>query len=171
MRAGTRTLRQLALLACLALLASPLAAQLSNDTRVRALSKRMMCLCGCNQILGECNHVGCSVSTEMLKKLEVRVAGAESDDLILQAFVQEYGPKVMAQPPASGFTLLAWLMPFVVLIGGTFVVRAVLLRWRRKPAPVTATPNVAPELMARAAAEADRNDWDAAQESRREDGD
>jgi cytochrome c-type biogenesis protein CcmH len=166
MRAATRTLHKFALLAGLALLASPLAAQLSNDTRVRTLSKRMMCLCGCNQILGECNHVGCSVSTEMLKKLEARVAGAESDDLILQAFVQEYGPKVMAQPPASGFTLLAWLMPFVVLIGGTFVVRAVLLRWRRQPATVPATPDIAPELLARAAAEADRDDWDAVQRPR-----
>jgi len=161
MKAGTESFcRGLVLGVVMLALSWPVAAQLSNDTRTRALSKRMMCLCGCNQILGECNHVGCTVSTEMLKKLEARVAGNESDDLILQAFVQEYGPKVLAQPPASGFTLLAWLMPILALIGGSFVVRAFLLRWRHQSAPAAGGPAVSAELLARAAEEADRDDWE-----------
>ena len=33
------------------------------------------------------------------------VARNDSDDLILQAFVQEYGPTVLAEPPTKGFNL------------------------------------------------------------------
>jgi len=160
-KAATNSLIHRALLlgVALLLLTTPLSAQLSNDVRVKALGKRLMCMCGCNQLLGECNHVGCTVSTAMLKKLEERVGRNESDDLILQGFVQEYGAKVLAQPPASGFTLLAWVMPFAALIGGFFIVRGVLLRWRHEPVPESAAPTASPELRARAAAEADRDDW------------
>jgi len=38
--------------------------------KAKAMGGRLLCLCGCNQILTACNHVGCSMSTEMLKKLD-----------------------------------------------------------------------------------------------------
>jgi len=50
-------------------------------------------------------------STAMLKKMDQRVAANDSDDLILQSFVQEYGEQVLAEPPASGFNMLAWMIP------------------------------------------------------------
>ena len=35
------------------------------DARLNTLSHRLMCHCGCAQLLGECDHVGCpSVSKE-----------------------------------------------------------------------------------------------------------
>jgi len=30
-----------------------------NSRRIDRLGHQMMCVCGCNQILLECNHVGC----------------------------------------------------------------------------------------------------------------
>ena len=36
----------------------------------------------------------------------------DSDDLILQSFVQEYGPTVLSEPPPKkGFNWLAWIVP------------------------------------------------------------
>jgi len=110
------------------LLAAPAIGQRSE--RAKVLSKKLMCMCGCNQVLGECNHVGCSVSTEMLRKLDAQLARGDADDLVMQAFVQEYGLKVMAQPPASGFNLMAWVVPPVALLFGLLIVRSVLRRWR-----------------------------------------
>ena len=44
-----------------------------------------------------------------------RIDKGDNDDLILQGFVQEYGPTVIAAPTATGFNRMAWIMPFVVV--------------------------------------------------------
>jgi len=40
-----------------------------NDARFKDLGHRMMCTCGCGQILLECNHVGCQSSDRMRGEL------------------------------------------------------------------------------------------------------
>ena len=35
------------------------------DQRFTSLGHKMMCACGCNQVLLECNHVGCTYSDRM----------------------------------------------------------------------------------------------------------
>ena len=70
-----------------------------------------MCMCNCNQVLTQCNHVGCTTSTAMLKQIDQAVARGDSEEAITQAFVQEFGTKVYAEPPHSGFSLVAWSMP------------------------------------------------------------
>ena len=47
----------------------------------------------------------------MQKDLDARVANNESDDAILAAYVTQYGPTVLVEPPKKGFNLLAWIMP------------------------------------------------------------
>ena len=61
-----------------------------------------------------------------------------NDDLVLQGFVQEYGPTVIAAPTAQGFNRVAWIMPFVVLgLGITFVIY-VVRSWKNRPEPALA---------------------------------
>ena len=48
--------------------------------RVTDLGHRMMCVCGCNQILLECNHVGCTYSDRMREQLIKAVQKNSSDD-------------------------------------------------------------------------------------------
>lgn len=132
-----------------------------QSERAQKLGKRLMCMCGCNQVLVECNHVGCSVSTAMLKELDTRLARNEPEDLVLQSFVQQYGEKVLAAPPAAKFGLVAWVMPFFALLAGFFVVRAFLLRWKH-PAAVAGMPGagaeITPEMLERARREIDLED-------------
>jgi len=116
----------------------------------------MLCICGCNQILTACNHVGCKYSHEMLKELDERVARGESDDLTLQAFVQEYGPTVLAAPPDKGFNRAAWIMPIVFPLISLYLLWEVLRRWRARGTMAAASgPNISPELLARAQRESD----------------
>lgn len=129
------------------LLLTPATAQRTD--RAKALGHRLMCMCGCKQILVECNHVGCPMSAGMLKKLDDEVASGKSDDLVLQSFVQQFGAEVLAEPPAKGFNWLAWVMPFVALSVGFLVVRTVMNRWNR-PLPATPSgPAVDPAVRAR----------------------
>ena len=153
-----------ALAALLLLVMLPAYGQRSD--RAKRIGDRMWCMCGCRQILTQCNHVGCSVSTAMLKKLDQLVERNEPDDLVIQAFVQEYGPAVLAEPPAKGLALIGYVMPGVALLGGLTLVLLVLRHWRRGVSSqvtvaTSAAPDVSEELLERARrrADADTDDW------------
>lgn len=139
MTRARKTAHGVALIAMLAALTvSPAVAQ--RSTEAKRIGSRMMCLCGCNQVLTECNHVGCTVSDEMLKKLDQRVALGEPEDLTLQSFVQEYGQRVLADPPAKGFNRLAVIMPIAALSLGGLMLYAVLMKMRRPQTAVAGAP-------------------------------
>src|ERR1700758_2930736 len=123
-------------LLCLAVFAFSGAADPS--TRFNEIGHRMMCICGCNQILLECNHVGCPDSDGMRNELMAAVSRGDSDSLVQQAFVQKYGPTVLAAPTTTGFDRTAWIMPFVVLLAGIGLVVYIVRSWRNKPAPALA---------------------------------
>jgi cytochrome c-type biogenesis protein CcmH len=109
--------------------------------RFDKLGHNMICGCGCRQILLECNHVGCPLSDKMTRELRVALSRGDSDDLVIQAFVQRYGETVLAAPEARGFNLVAWIMPFAMLLAGLLLAMFVVRRWSMRPAAaVAATP-------------------------------
>jgi len=133
-------------LACLtAMLAVPAAAQ---TERAKQIGGKFMCMCNCNQVLTQCNHVGCTVSTSMLKELDQRVTRGDSEAAITQGFVQEFGTQVYAEPPKSGISLVAWSLPTIYLAIGTVLVVMVIWRWRARPHLRPATANMPPGLSA-----------------------
>ena len=96
--------------------------------------KKLICVCGgCNQILLECNHVGCTYSDKMRNELIAAVSRGDSNDLVLQAFVQKYGPTVLAAPTTTGFNLIAWFMPIAVLLAGFAFAGMIVMSWKNKP--------------------------------------
>ena len=109
-----------------------------NAARFNDLGHRMMCVCGCNQILLDCNHVGCRYSDRMRDELMAALDRGDSDDLTLQAFVQKYGTTVIAAPTNKGFNRIAWVMPFVALALGIATVVLVVRAWRNRPTPALA---------------------------------
>jgi len=127
--------------------------------RAKQIGGKFMCMCGCNQVLTQCNHVGCTVSASMLKELDQGVARGDSEQSITQAFVQEFGTTVYAEPPKSGLSLIAWLLPSVYLLLGTGVVILVISRWRQRNIALlsshgaSSAASVSPELLARARAQ------------------
>lgn len=132
-----------------------------SSDHAKALGGKLMCMCGCNQILTACNHVGCTRSAAMLKELDQRVSSGDSDDLIMQSFVQEYGEAVLAEPPAHGFTYLAWLIPIFAAILGLGLVIVIIRNWRHPAVPVTASgPAISPEMLERGRRQADRDTED-----------
>ncbi len=119
------------------------------SSRFDKIGHRLMCRCGCNQVLLECNHVGCTYSDTMRNELSAGLQRGDSDDLILQAFVQKYGPTVLAAPTATGFNRVAWIMPFVALSGGLLLVVLVVKAWntRRAAAATVGAPPVDPATL------------------------
>lgn len=110
----------------------------SDDARFNSLGHRMMCTCGCGQVLLECNHVGCQSSDKMRNELIAAIQRGDNDDLVLQGFVQNYGPTVIAAPGTSGFNYVAWVMPFLALAAGLAFVVVVVRKWKDRPQPALA---------------------------------
>jgi cytochrome c-type biogenesis protein CcmH len=108
------------------------------SSRFNELGHQLMCICSCGQILLECNHVGCPDSDGMRNELMASVSRGDSDSLVEQAFVQKYGPTVLAAPPTTGFDRTAWIMPFAALLAGFAVLLLVIRAWKSRPAPALA---------------------------------
>ena len=98
-------------------------------SRFNDLGHRLMCTCGCAQLLGECNHVGCPESGREREELKTAIAAGKSDKEILDWFAAKYGATMLAAPTTQGFDLVAWIAPFAVfgaaLLGTVLLVR----RW------------------------------------------
>lgn len=107
-------------------------------SRFSDIGHHMMCICGCNQILLECNHVGCPASDGMRGELMAAVNRGDSDSLVEQAFVQKYGPTVLAAPTGKGFDRVAYIIPVIALILGFGLIVMVVRAWRNRPAPAIA---------------------------------
>ena len=108
-----------------------------------------------------CSHPGgefsgpCPTAKAMLQEIDQRGGKGESDEQIIQAFVKQFGSTVYAEPPKSGFSLVAWMMPTAYLVLGTLVVIFVISRWMKKntseiPAASVPAMTVSPELLERA---------------------
>jgi len=115
-----------------------------SDARFNKLGHQLMCMCGCNQILLECNHVGCTYSDRMRGELAAGIERGDSDSLVLQSLVQKYGSTVLAAPTSSGFNVVAWITPFAVFVGAIIVTVWLVRLWKSRavaqPIPQPALP-------------------------------
>src|SRR5579875_2432 len=114
----------------------------NGAARVSNLSEQLMCVCGCNEILGNCNHESCPDSPVMLGELRRDVASGMSDRAIFQAFQAEYGATVLAAPMLTRFNIVAWVMPPLLLVLGIVGVMVLVRKWRLRSAPVPAPVKV-----------------------------
>jgi cytochrome c-type biogenesis protein CcmH len=160
----------LAMFAMAPLLIAPAGAQKLSD-RAKQVGSKIKCMCrGCEMSAAGCSHPGgafsgmCDTAKGMLKEVDQHIAKGETDEEILQAFVLEYGTQVYTEPPKSGFSLVAWVLPSVYLFVGAGVVVFVIARWRKRPVqealPAGSTSGISAELLERARARAARETQD-----------
>jgi cytochrome c-type biogenesis protein CcmH/NrfF len=148
-----------------------LSAQQQPMDRAHQVGRKIKCMCGgCSDTAATCYHVGgafsgpCDTAKGMLKEVEQRIARGDSDDLILQSFVQEYGTSVYVEPPNAGFGRVAWWTPVLFSLVGFALVLFVISRWRKRPSIQSSGGAVAsavsPELLERARTRAARETQD-----------
>jgi cytochrome c-type biogenesis protein CcmH len=96
---------------------------------MNTLSHQLMCQCGCAQLLGECDHVGCPDRDKELSELTTDMAAGMTDQQIMDAFVAKYGATVLAAPTTKGFDLVAWVAPFAVFAAALLGTIRLIRRW------------------------------------------
>jgi len=98
-------------------------------SRMDNMSHRLMCQCGCAQLLGECDHVGCPSREKELADLNTDIASGANDKQIMDSFAAKYGEIVLAAPRTQGFDLVAWIAPFAVFLAALLGTILLIRRW------------------------------------------
>ena len=102
------------------------------------------------------------IAQRMKQLIRQHIAAGWTEERIKADLVDQFGPGVLAEPPKSGFDLLAWLLPLGLLVAGALGVGVIAWGWsRRHDEPdeeaVDAHP-LDPELERRLDAELERYD-------------
>jgi cytochrome c-type biogenesis protein CcmH/NrfF len=131
----------------------PLHVDAQKTERAKVIGAKLMCMCGCGQILTACNHINCPSSAPMIKEVDQHVSAGEADDLIVQDFIQEYGEKVLSAPPSTGFNSIAWYIPGAAFALGLGIVLVIIRMWRQRDVHRLASASAAPAPAATLATE------------------
>jgi cytochrome c-type biogenesis protein CcmH/NrfF len=125
-----------------ALCAAQTAVDLDSEP-VNRVAKKMLCDCGCAQDMTCKMEPGCGVCKRAKTKIFQLQSAGKSDPQILDEFVAENGPKILAVTPG----LFGTGLPFIALSLGAIVVLLVIRRYR-KPLPAAA-PQIDPDVLER----------------------
>ena len=81
--------------------------------------------------------------------VEAKRAEGWTKDQVKDALVADFGPAVLAAPPAEGMGLVAWVVPIALVVGGVAVVVVLTVLWRRRRPPAAGAGAVDAGLDAR----------------------
>jgi cytochrome c-type biogenesis protein CcmH len=100
---------------------SPAAAQESGravtDDEVNAIAKELYCPICESTPLDVCPTQACKDWREVIR---TKLAEGQTEAEIKAYFELQYGARALAEPPQSGFSLSAWIMPIVLVIAVLF---------------------------------------------------
>ena len=117
---------------CLALfgLACDSASEVSTlEQREQRLNRAIMCPVCPGESIDQSRN---PLSAQMRGVVRDRLEQGWSEEQITDYFVESYGPSVIMEPPASGFSLLAWAGPPVALAAAVAALALALRAMRRR---------------------------------------
>lgn len=83
------------------------------------------------------------LARQMRDVVREQLAAGRSPDEVRAYFVDKYGEWILLKPKASGFNLLVYVLPWLVVLAGILVVVFAVRRWTR-PLPVEASETTTP---------------------------
>ncbi len=99
-----------------------------SDDEVNAIAKELYCPVCPNEPLDTCSMQACVQWREIIRE---KLAEGWSVDQIKQYFVEQYGDRVLATPPARGWNWLVYVLPPLAFLIGLFVLVRVMRNWSR----------------------------------------
>jgi cytochrome c-type biogenesis protein CcmH len=106
----------------------------SLKTSLQEVSEGLTCQCGCGLTVANCNHPQCEFSVPVRQQIERMITQGMGREQIIGFFRAKYGEKILSAPTREGFNLLAWIMPFVAVFAGCFIIVGAISRWRANQA-------------------------------------
>jgi cytochrome c-type biogenesis protein CcmH len=132
-----RAARRLAAVALILLAVLPAAAQALT---VNDVAREVRCPT-CNTPLDVSNA---PVALDMKSYIRERIDEGWTKQEIIDGLVDEFGRGVLATPPKSGFDLVAWVVPGIVVLIGLAAIPVLTRAWARRPRPDAAAAGPPP---------------------------
>jgi cytochrome c-type biogenesis protein CcmH len=99
-----------------------------SDDEVNAIAKELYCPVCENTPLDVCPTEACRQWRELIRQ---QLSDGWTEDQIKQYFVENYGARVLAEPPRQGLNWLVYLLPPVFILAGAFILFRSLREWTR----------------------------------------
>ncbi len=112
-----------------------------TDDEVNAIAKNMFCPVCENTPLDVCPTQACAEWRELIRE---KLAQGWNEEQIQQYFVDQFGDRVLAAPPARGINWLVYIIPPITFIAGAFILYR-SIRSMRLSAPPQVEPQVETE--------------------------
>ena len=98
----------------------------SLDQRVHDVASQLKCpVCQGESVADSPS----TISQQMRAVIRQQLQQGQSQQQIIQYFVSRYGNSILWSPPKQGFTMLAWIIPIAILLGGALLLVLVLRGW------------------------------------------
>lgn len=114
-----------------ALWATPLTVRAEGpyEREMWEIARRLQCpVCQNLSVLDSPSPLAAEMRAIILEKLQA----GESREQIIGYFVERYGEGVLLEPPKHGFSLLVWVVPALLVVGGGVLVGRTLQQWVRQ---------------------------------------
>jgi cytochrome c-type biogenesis protein CcmH/NrfF len=98
----------------------------SIQDRARVVAQGLLCP-ACEGLSGADSPS--AIAGEIRRDIARRLAAGQSAAAIRSYYVSRYGPRILLSPPKAGVTLVAWLVPLLLVVGGLGVAVGALRRW------------------------------------------
>jgi len=95
--------------------AQPLAQNPLVETRLNAISENLRCLVCQNESLAGSRS---DLAEDLRREVRHLIEAGKSDKEVIEFLVSRYGDYVLYDPPFKATTVLLWVGPFVLLVGG-----------------------------------------------------
>ena len=83
-----------------------------------------------------------AVAVQMRQEVRSMVAAGMSREEIMDHFVSQYGERVLATPRPEGFNRLVYLLPWIVLVFGVWLLFILLKKLRTSAPAASQTPSL-----------------------------
>lgn len=106
-----------------------------TDDEVNAIAKQLYCPVCENTPLDVCPTEACRQWRELIRQ---QLADGWTEDQIKQYFVEQYGARVLSEPPRSGLHWVVYILPPLLILAGAFVLFRAMRSWMKPPIAVPA---------------------------------
>jgi cytochrome c-type biogenesis protein CcmH len=108
---------------------------ITDGERAEALNDQFACPTCDGQSVAESNAAVAATIRQFIRD-EIDAGATDTD--IRNALIQAYGTEVLLNPPSSGVATLVWVLPVLVLVGGSAIVVSSVTRNRARSADPSA---------------------------------
>jgi cytochrome c-type biogenesis protein CcmH len=104
-----------------------------NEARYKKLTAELRCMVCQNQNIASSNA---DLAKDLRQQVYTHIKRGQSDEEIIAFMVARYGEFVLYKPRLNARTALLWLGPFVLLVGGMFLMIRLMRRTGDGDAPI-----------------------------------